>query len=384
MNQKNIAMLEMLSLVYEDMDIDVIEERFISLVAEFFNFDRVALLFVKHKEGMLQGKLCKGFEPGTISSLAIPIAENTILTQPLVSGFPVWDKDVGQDSLARKIGLNHFALIPIANRKRISCWQITGCVQKECPAYGNQWLRCWLVPNTQCNSGTQTSGAEKMKICLSCPVFIQQQKGESVEGIILIDKAEPLEDETISLLSIIAHAVGTAINNSKVFSNAVREAIHDDLTGLHNRRYFNERLLDEMERAKRYVNPLSLIILDIDHFKNINDTYGHPIGDRVLKWLAGIIRENVRNSDVVARYGGEEFAILLLNADKEHALTIAENLRRLIADSLPPLSDSVKLTVSLGVCSSSRDSKSFEGLVEKADKALYLAKAQGRNKAVAA
>lgn len=384
MYQKNIALLEMLSLVYEDMNIDAIEERFISLVADFFHFDRVGLLFVKHKEGVLQGKLCKGFVDGTISALELPIAGNSILIRPLISGFPVWGIGCEEDPIVRELGLKHFALIPIANRKRIACWQLTGCVEKECPAFGNRWLRCWLVPDTKCKNGIQQTGADKMRICLECPVFAKQQKGESVEGVMLIDQAGPIGEETISLLSIIAHAVGTAINNSKVYTSVLREAIHDDLTGLHNRRFFHERLMDEVERANRYNSPLSIILLDVDHFKSVNDTFGHPVGDQVLSWLADTIQGSVRQSDIVARYGGEEFAILLLNSGKEQAHSVAENVRLLIAGSSPPFAQALQLTVSLGVCAHEKGAVSIEGMIERADKALYQAKSLGRNQVVVA
>jgi diguanylate cyclase (GGDEF)-like protein len=382
MKQKTIALLEMLSLVYEDMDIDAIEERFISLVTEFFDFDRVGLLFVKHKEGVLQGKLCSGFDPGTISSLKIPFSENSVLTKPLISGFPVWNVGKGDDPIANKIGLNYFAVIPIVNRKRISCWQLTGCSEQECPAYGNKWLRCWLVPNTKCNNGMQRTGADKMQVCLECPVFSKQKNGDAVEGVILIDQVELIEEETIALLSIIAHAVGSAINNTKVFSNVLREAIHDDLTGLHNRRYFNERLIDEVDRANRYNSPLSMVMIDVDHFKTINDTYGHPVGDRVLQWLAAIVRDKVRHSDIVARYGGEEFAILLLNANTDQAGSVAEKIRQIIASTSPPFEKELHLTVSLGVSALQQGATSFEEMIEKSDKALYQAKSQGRNQVV--
>ena len=162
-------------------------------------------------------------------------------------------------------------------------------------------------------------------------------------------------------------------------------AIRDDLTGLHNRRYFNERLMDELERARRYDEPLSLIILDIDHFKNVNDTYGHVVGDNVLVWFSSLIKKKHRNSDVIARYGGEEFAILLLSTDKKRAMEIAENLRRHI-EKTPFVHEGEKvyLTSSFGVVTVGEDANSFDGLVSKADKYMYAAKVQGRNRVCSA
>ncbi len=382
MQSRNIALLEMLSLLYEDMDVDTIEDRFVSLVGDIFSFDRVGLFFVKHKKGVLQGKLCKGFAPGTISSLQIPIAQKNVFTMPLISGFPVIASDVEDDYIVQQMGLTHYALIPVVNRKRVSCWQVKKCKAKDCPAFGNKWVRCWLVPDTRCVDGNTVSEVEKIEFCESCPVYVSQNT-ESVEGVMLVDNSlskKIIDEETITLLSIIAHAVGNAINNSKAYTNVLRVAIRDELTGLHNRRYFNERLQDEIDRSKRYGNPLSLVMGDIDHFKKVNDTYGHPVGDIVLTWLGTLLGNKLRSSDVVARYGGEEFAILLINTPKEQAFDIVEGLRHTIEKSTLPHEPLIKVTNSFGIASVGEDATSFEGLVDKADKALYCAKAQGRNK----
>ena len=284
MKNREFRLLDMLSLVYEDMDIDAIEEKFVNIVSEIFSFDRVGLLFIKHRKEILQGKLCKGFEPGTISSINIPVSDKHVFTRPLVTGFPLWGEDIETDSFTRKMGLTNFAIIPIVNQKRVSCWRLKNCVAKDCPAYGKQWLRCWLVQDTKCCDGNELNGLDKSKICPTCPVY-KSHSTNSVEGILLIDNSqsgEPIDEGTAAILSVIAHAVGIAINNSKVYSSAVREAILDDLTGLHNRRYFNERLIDEVDRAKRYGSEISLLLCDIDYFKSVNDTYGHQVGDDVL------------------------------------------------------------------------------------------------------
>jgi diguanylate cyclase (GGDEF)-like protein len=350
MKDKEFLMLDMLSLVYEDMDIDTIEERFVDLVAEMFSFDRIGLFFVKHRKGVLQGKLCKGFEPGTISSLEIPVAQKYLFTRPLVTGFPLWGEKAETDPFAKKMGLKNFAIIPIVRKKRISCWLLKNCQSNDCPAYGNKWLRCWLVPNTKCCDGTELENQDKSKFCETCPVF-SSQDANSIEGVLLIDNSQskkPIDEKTITILSVIAHSVGIAINNSKAYSSAIREAIHDDLTGLHNRRYFNERLIDEIDRAKRYDNTISLLMCDIDHFKKVNDTYGHPVGDDVLTWCGKVFRNKLRNTDIVARYGGEEFAIILLNAEKDNALEVAENLRCTVAEAALPGNEMVKVTISIG------------------------------------
>ncbi|MFA7346578.1 MAG: GGDEF domain-containing protein [Desulfurivibrionaceae bacterium] len=379
---KEIALLEMLSLVYEEMDIDAIEERFVNLTAEIFGFDRVGLFFVKHRKGMLQGKLCRGFDAGTISSLQIPVTADNLLTRPLVTGFPVFNKEAAAaDPYILKMGLTNFALVPIVNKKRLSCWQILKCYKNECPAFGKRWLRCWLVPGTKCGDIPMDDRGQKEQMCRECEVYAQQDV-DAVEGVMVVDNSvsdRPIDSEQVTLLSIVAHAVGGAINNAKVYSRTLRESIHDELTGLYNRRFFNERLLDEVERTRRYGGHFSLVICDIDLFKRVNDTYGHPVGDRVLMQVASVLQNSIRGSDMVCRYGGEEFAVLLLNSGKELACGLAEQLRNKIAAT--PMADlgGESITASFGVASFGEDSISFEGLLSKADQALYQAKTGGRN-----
>jgi diguanylate cyclase (GGDEF)-like protein len=166
----------------------------------------------------------------------------------------------------------------------------------------------------------------------------------------------------------------------------------DPLTGVHNRRYFDERLLEEVSRAQRQGHVLSCLFLDVDHFKRINDTHGHQVGDWVLREIAARIKSQMRFSDVLGRYGGEEFAVLLVQTDKAYALSIAERIRRSVADVPFLLTDENPLSVTLSVgVAALRDCARAEGaeslarhLVARADQALYRAKRAGRNRVLAA
>lgn len=164
------------------------------------------------------------------------------------------------------------------------------------------------------------------------------------------------------------------------------ESITDGLTGAKNRRYFDQRLSEEVAHSKRYKLSLSLLLLDVDHFKKINDTYGHKIGDEVLKNLSALVIEMVRDSDIVARYGGEEIAIITPSTPREEAELLAERLRSAIEKTTMATIDAtqevVQVTASIGVCSLGLIVQDKDALIEEADRALYMAKNQGRNRVV--
>lgn len=175
-------------------------------------------------------------------------------------------------------------------------------------------------------------------------------------------------------------------NDVKDMAILQHESITDALTGLKNRRYFDQRMSEEVALALRHKLPLSLMLLDVDHFKKINDTYGHQIGDEVLSSLAKLISGMVRDSDIVARYGGEEIAIITPRTSKEEAALLAERLRDLIEKTTVAMvgttQEVVQVTVSLGICSLSPVITDKDALIEESDQALYLAKKYGRNRVV--
>jgi diguanylate cyclase (GGDEF)-like protein len=161
-------------------------------------------------------------------------------------------------------------------------------------------------------------------------------------------------------------------------SRAEIDAITDALTGLYNHRYLHERLSEELHRARDLQRPLSVLFCDLDHFKGYNDANGHSAGDVVLREVAHVIEQSVRNVDIAARYGGEEFVILLVETDRDTALAVAERIReRLRAAGFT--ANGVPLTVSIGVAAYPDDGDRREDLLNKADWAMYLAKRRGRD-----
>lgn len=181
----------------------------------------------------------------------------------------------------------------------------------------------------------------------------------------------------------LARAFNVMAENLEKSQAALEElATHDGLTGLYNHREFYQRLEAEMERSKRYGHPLSLLMIDIDHFKAFNDTYGHQSGDYVLRTIADQMRKEVRAVDYVARYGGEEFAIILPEMLASNALSVAERLRNSIATHRITINERQvgNITVSIGVAAFPEDACSGEELIAAADRALYAAKQAGRNR----
>lgn len=154
-------------------------------------------------------------------------------------------------------------------------------------------------------------------------------------------------------------------------------ASYDTLTGIFNRREFDKTVLQEFERSKRYGRPLSLIIIDIDHFKNINDTYGHKTGDYILKTLSELVQNNIRRQDYFARWGGEEFAILTAESDASNAYQLAEKLRSILENHT--FETVGNITASFGVAQYDETMSNFDELFQHTDEALYRAKENGRN-----
>lgn len=189
----------------------------------------------------------------------------------------------------------------------------------------------------------------------------------------------------VLLVGILALQTAKDINEITILK---RENIIDSLIGIYNRRYFDTKLSEEIERAHRYKLPLSLLLLDIDHFKNINDTHGHQIGDIVLKNLGQSLLNAVRETDIVARYGGEEIAIITPHTSLFSASELAERLRHTIeASTMVPADEyekrqAIKITVSIGVTGMEKDSGYEKSMIKKADKALYKAKENGRNQVI--
>ncbi len=184
-------------------------------------------------------------------------------------------------------------------------------------------------------------------------------------------------DRDQRLIKVFAVQLGAAVKNAKLYE----QAITDGMTHLYLHRYFKQRLFDELKRAARFKRFLALIMIDIDHFKRLNDSYGHQVGDEVLKRVAAIMRKAIRTHDLPVRYGGEEFALVLPETDLVGAVAVAERVRRSIESEYIEISGKViKITASCGVSVFPDSASDMDSLISAADQALYFSKEHGRNK----
>ena len=222
---------------------------------------------------------------------------------------------------------------------------------------------------------------KELEIQVLAPLFQE----EEIIGILCLGPSVSSQEyplDVMEMLGILANMLSVALHNAQNFDQIKALSYTDGMTGLHNYRYFNMRLKEELSRTRRNNASLSLLILDVDFFKNYNDTLGHPAGDEVLRQLSLILKQSIRDNDIVARYGGEEFAIILIGTENEGAIILGERIRETVEkfhfyqEEIQPNST---LTVSVGIATFPNDALSVKDFIVAADKALYFAKNNGRN-----
>ncbi|MGL6029894.1 MAG: diguanylate cyclase [Legionella sp.] len=225
--------------------------------------------------------------------------------------------------------------------------------------------------------------AEEPEILLCVPLMAQND----IYGMLYLE-VQPeeivrMEDHKL-LINAFAELTALALANVRLRENLRYQSIRDPLTGLYNRRYLEDFMIKQLHQAERSGTPLSVLMMDLDHFKKLNDTYGHDAGDAALKEFGKILQNDIRMSDVASRYGGEEFIVVLYDADANAAKKRAENIRDAI--SMVHIKYGAQLvgpiTVSIGIAEYPKDGRTLEALIENADQALYYAKNHGRNQVV--
>jgi two-component system, cell cycle response regulator len=215
-------------------------------------------------------------------------------------------------------------------------------------------------------------------------VAIPLRRGNHAIGVLALYGRAPDEtftDDDVRLLQSLVHQAETAIENTFLYEEATRLSITDGLTGLWNRRLFDLRINEELQRAIRFQEPFGLLLVDLDHFKTVNDRFGHQAGDAVLVELARRLTDATREVDVVTRFGGEEFALILPKTPVEGTVRLAEKVREVVAhEPFAAGSASIPVTVSVGAAGYPEHGLSSAELLAAADAALYRAKENGRNR----
>lgn len=227
------------------------------------------------------------------------------------------------------------------------------------------------VPDEQLKEILQIS---KSKICTVVPLHGEK---ENFGCLIVASDRDNVTDTENNFLTLYAGQIGLAITVSDLFEEVKKQAITDPLTGLYNRRYFENNIVKEAERALRLKQPFSVISMDLDYLKRINDTYGHQFGDLAIKTIANVLKKEARSIDIPARIGGEEFNLLLPGVDSKGAMIAAERIRKSIESQV--LDTIVGITASVGVATFLEHSDRIDELIELADQAMYKAKLNGRN-----
>jgi len=221
---------------------------------------------------------------------------------------------------------------------------------------------------------SQCSAVSSKDVCrfVDTELYLAAGNDRPARGALSILPIDQYSEENIRLLTSLASHALTAIENTLLFEKARRQSVIDNLTGVYNHRYFQQSLRIEWKRAERHKQPVTLVMIDVDRFKEINDTYGHIKGDKVLKHIASLFVQNLRDIDVVSRYGGDEFALLLPQTDVKGAQVVAQRILKVIGKG-----EELGTTVSMGLAEKSKKFREPDDLIAAADKALLKAKKKG-------
>jgi diguanylate cyclase (GGDEF)-like protein len=264
-----------------------------------------------------------------------------------------------------------------------TCWEVKDCTKTGCPVYGKEHVRCWLIAGTFCRGEVQGHFAQKLGDCSKCVVYqaaLQHNPvseiGENFNSLmwVLREKEDMLSEAHEELQ-------GQYAELEEHHRKAKEMADTDGLTGLKNHGHFQRHLHKEVDRARRYDHPLSLVMIDLDNFKLVNDQFGHQKGDAVLRHIGQLLEDEIRNVDYAARYGGEEFMVVMPEITGREAVKAADRLRHKIELLYRDVDLPENLTAaSFGVADFPACASDHSSLVAAADGALLFAKRQGRNR----
>ena len=273
--------------------------------------------------------------------------------------------------------------LPIMRNLKVRCVETKNCGDRNCPNYHSDNMKCWLKntpPEFFTAAGTPEVHREAITDCLRCELF----PASALLVVRSVENGKMLNRENAVPISNLASEAGHALEVVSLYDNMKIMAVTDGLTGLYNHREFYQSLRRELERARRYRHTLSLLMIDVDDFKQFNDRFGHPAGDFALRNIATLLRKCARTTDIIARYGGEEFAVILPESTPGGSLMVAERIKMEVSgyNFIRKAEDPVHLTVSIGIYSSEQGEVTEDQIVSLADEASYIAKKSGKNQVV--
>ena len=295
----------------------------------------------------------------------IPIFTKSAATKAFFKMQPVGlDKGIDADkAISERLGKD-IVFVPLSMQQEAACWQQNQCEDESCACHRKYRPVCWLQSSKRFRGNELDNYPDKLQRCFKCecllPVGVFALKGRKISKIHRF-----LNDNFAGI-----------IKNAVKYERMAFSAMRDHLTGIMNKRWLMIEVIKLYRLSLRYSHPLSLCMLDIDHFKRFNDTYGHQTGDDILKLLARLLRRNLRNTDIVARYGGEEFTIVLPNTNKGSALKVLDKIRQAVQDyGFETERGVLNVTISMGIATFGDDKvENVHALFKKADIALYQAK----------
>jgi diguanylate cyclase (GGDEF)-like protein len=275
-----------------------------------------------------------------------------------------------------------------------NCWEEKGCQKENCPVFKGVKPRCWQISGTYCGGTTQGAFVDKYTNCKECEVYrnvcptIVEELGEHLNNMVfLLRKKNEKVKKQVQNIDHLNKELRSALENLDSRNMEIQKlVITDKLTGLYNRHYMMTVLEDEIMRYTRKGYQFSILMLDIDDFKSVNETYGHLFGDEVLSGLGGILKKTTRTYDRTFRFGGEEFVVVLPETEQTIAWMVAERIREAFAEKqfgakTDDGEEKVSRTVSIGVTSYT-ENLGVEEFLKQADDALYEAKSRGKNRVV--
>jgi diguanylate cyclase (GGDEF)-like protein len=280
------------------------------------------------------------------------------------------------------------------NPHRVSCWRRKGCSRSDCQGHADSDLPCWYLPGTHCCE-TAGSFAEKLSWCRQCEVFrdscptLVEELGEALNHLLFSLREEKKGSRKhLKKIEYLNKELLCAVENLDSRNREIQElVITDRLTGLYNRNYLMTVLEDEILRCQRNEDPLTVMMIDLDNFKSINDSYGHASGDRLLSHFGALLQRTLRKCDRAFRYGGEEFMAVLAGTDLTMAWILAERVRTtyhqepITVQAKDGTEKSIFQTMSIGLAAYRRG-MSVGALLEQADAAVYQAKSEGKNRVI--